>query len=58
MKKLMNKNSKFLKLTLRNKFAYTPMSTKKSRSNEIVNRLCLERRIREEKISKYEKQLG
>lgn len=34
-------------------FKYSPMSTEKSRTNEIRQRLNLEKRLREEKISKY-----
>lgn len=35
------------------RFKYSPMSTEKSRTNEIRQRLNLEKRLREEKINKY-----
>eukprot|EP01016_Furgasonia_blochmanni_P051761 TRINITY_DN818_c0_g2_i2.p2 TRINITY_DN818_c0_g2~~TRINITY_DN818_c0_g2_i2.p2 ORF type:complete len:160 (-),score=49.72 TRINITY_DN818_c0_g2_i2:139-618(-) len=34
-------------------FRYTPLSTEKSRSKEVVSRLNLEKKLREEKINKY-----
>lgn len=40
-------------MVVRNEFKHTPLSTEKSRQKEIVARLALENRMREEMILKY-----